>query len=228
MKTLATSLFIVLLFSTTTVAVPLVTQPTDLNPGDQYRLVFTTNDNSTNATSTNIDDYNSYVQAHAATIPELASLGTTWKVIGSTETVAARDNTGTNYTIDPTGVPIYTLADTRMADTYTDLWDGTIDAVPVDTFGSVLVPDEEIWTGTTTSGTSDSSFPLGATSAVYGRPSFTSSAWIAAGADPSSLVHRFYAISDVLTAVPEPTSIGLVVVASGFLSGIGLRRRWTR
>lgn len=208
-------------------AAAIVTVPTDLNLGDQYRLVFTTSFPTTNATSTDIADYNAFVTAAANAKAELASLGTTWKAIGSTAAVAARDNTGTNPTIDAVGVPIYTLADTRMADTNTDLWDGTIDAVPIDANGNVLVFSEEIWTGSTTSGTPDPSFPLGATTVRFGNPATTGSAWITNGVDPSSLDHRLYAMSDVLTVVPEPSSIALASVAAVLAGGwfSVLRRR---
>jgi PEP-CTERM motif len=228
-KKLTLTLAVVVALSATAAQAVLITVPTDLNPGDQYRLVFTTASPTTDAISTDIADYNAFVDAAANSVLELAGLSTTWKVIGSTATVAARDNTGTNPTIDPTGVPIYTLADTRMADTNTDLWNGTIDAVPIDNFGNVLVSVEEIWTGSSASGIPDPSFPLGGgTSSVYGRPSFTNSSWFAAGFDPVSLQHRLYAMSGVLTVVPEPSSIGLAVVAGGCLLGFGLRRRRTR
>ncbi len=198
----------------------LVTVPTDLSPGDQYRLVFTTHTN-TDASSTDIADYNAYVTAEANTIPELLALATTWKVIGSTAAVAARDNTGTNPTVDATGVPIYTLADTRMADTNTDLWDGSIDSVPIDSLGNVLVFSEGIWTGSTTSGTPFASQELGASSIRFGNPVVTDSRWISNSAIGPPEHNRFYAMSDVLTVVPEPGSIalaafGIVVVAWGW------------
>ena len=56
---------------------PVVTLPTDLLPGAQYRLVFLT-DGKRDGTSSNIDDYNAFVAAEAARSPELAALGTTW------------------------------------------------------------------------------------------------------------------------------------------------------
>lgn len=102
-----------------------VTVPTDLNPGDQYRLVFVTN-GARNALSTDIADYNDFVTAQANLSTELAALGTTWFAIGSTSTVSARDNTGTDA---GGGVPIYlpVAGDLSIADDYADLWDGTID-----------------------------------------------------------------------------------------------------
>src|SRR5690242_18076131 len=89
----------------------LITVPPSLSVGDQYRLVFVTS-TARNATSTNIADYNTFVTNTANGVAELVSLGTTWKVIGSTSSVSARDNTGTNPS--STGVPIYRLDGTRI------------------------------------------------------------------------------------------------------------------
>src|ERR1035441_11041870 len=62
----------------------IVTIPSSLAPGSQYRLVFVTADTYT-ATSSNIAVYNTDVNNEANTIAALAALGTTWTVIGSTE-----------------------------------------------------------------------------------------------------------------------------------------------
>jgi hypothetical protein len=88
-----------------------------------YRLVFITSANH-DALSTDITVYNAWVQslATAAGLP-----GNDWRVIGSTDDVDARDNTGTNPLVDGVGVPIY-LVDgiTKVADDNADLWDGSI------------------------------------------------------------------------------------------------------
>jgi hypothetical protein len=72
-----------------------ITVPTGLNPGDTYRLAFLTS-KFRDATSTTIADYNAFVTGVANGVPELAALGTTWRVIGSTQLVAATDNTDTS------------------------------------------------------------------------------------------------------------------------------------
>jgi hypothetical protein len=70
--------------------------------GDQYRLIFITS-TTTDATSADIATYNAFVQGVAAA----AGLGdATWNMVGSTVTVDARDNTGTNPFTDGVGVPI--------------------------------------------------------------------------------------------------------------------------
>jgi len=106
----------------------LVVVPTDLAPGAQYRLVFVT-DGTRDATSTNINDYNNFVtnQVTGSALANAlsgAGLTTTWKAIGSTASVAARDNTGTNPS--STGVPIYLINGNKVANNNADLWDGSI------------------------------------------------------------------------------------------------------
>lgn len=103
----------------------IIISPPDLNPGDNYRLIFIT-DGSTNATSSDVATYNSFVAAEAAAITALNDLGTTWTAIASTATVDARDNTGTNPS--STGVAIYRLDGTRIADDNADFWDQEIEA----------------------------------------------------------------------------------------------------
>lgn len=77
------------------------------------------------ATSTDITTYNDFVQ----NLADAAGLGGgTWRVIGSTAAVAARDNTSTHPTTDGTGVSVF-LVDglTKIADNNVDLWNGNLD-----------------------------------------------------------------------------------------------------
>ena len=67
--------------------------PPGLSPGDRYHLAFLTA-GSTDATSSNIADYNAFVQGEAAQNPSLTGTddGVSWYAIGSTPSVHARDN----------------------------------------------------------------------------------------------------------------------------------------
>ena len=69
-------------------------QPLDLEPGDQYRLIFTTSQRR-DATSSDIGVYNDFVQSVANSSPELAALGVEWRAIGWTSKVSALENTST-------------------------------------------------------------------------------------------------------------------------------------
>ena len=61
-----------------------ITVPTGLNPGAQYWLVFATRDSQFQATSADIEVYNTFVSDVVAAVPLLDALGATWKAIAST------------------------------------------------------------------------------------------------------------------------------------------------
>ncbi len=79
---------------------PIITEPTSLSPGDSYRLAFLTSQHH-DAVSPNIDVYNTFVDDLGDLV-----IASDWRAIGSTLTVDARDNTGTNPFSDGVGVPI--------------------------------------------------------------------------------------------------------------------------
>src|ERR1035438_6768697 len=81
-----------------------ITVPVGLAPGSQYRLVFVTAETTYQALDSNIADYNAEVSLEANSVTALLDLGTTWRVIGSTSSVNAITNIGS----DP-NVPIYNL-----------------------------------------------------------------------------------------------------------------------
>ncbi len=147
----------VVMLSPANVFAAIITQPTSLSLGDTYRLAFVTS-TARDATSTNIADYNTFVTLAANAVPALASLGTTWTAIGSTATVAARDNTDTVPSTVPggsLGVPIFLLNDTKLVDSNDDLWDGSIDVLLNRTeLDTAIVA--QVWTGTTSAGLADS------------------------------------------------------------------------
>ena len=101
----------------------LITTPTDLSPGDEYRLAFVTS--GSRLPSDFIEDYNAFVDGYGDLI-----LPGDWKAIASTYhsddiQMSARDNTGTQ---GEAMIPIYNMIGERVADGYGDLWDGSIQA----------------------------------------------------------------------------------------------------
>jgi len=205
--------------SSTLLAAPIVTVPAGLQPGDQYRLVFLAIGDSV-ATSSDIAQYNTIVTLSANVNPALKALGTTFSVIGSTATVDARDNTGTNPTLG-VGVPIYRLDGLRVADNNADLWDGSI-ANPILYQANGVARPVEVWTGSGVDGRRDpwdggSSF--GTTHPTFGFANMAGSGWVYAGSqyDGFGRSYTYYGMSGVLTVVPEPSSIVLAAFA-----GIGL------
>jgi PEP-CTERM motif len=196
-----------------------ITSPTGLNPGDQYRLVFVSNDKR-DATSSNIADYNSFVTGVAAGVAELSALGTNWSAIASTASVDARVNTATDPTpAGDTGVPIYLLDGTTLIATeYDDLWGGfggTNNPIDInnngDTIPLAVQQDWAIWTGTTSNGTGLAGFGLGDATPVYGdaRVGLGFNGWVFKDGIANTNAYRLYAISDVLT-IPTPPPTGCV------------------
>ncbi|MFM6060461.1 MAG: PEP-CTERM sorting domain-containing protein, partial [Microcystis aeruginosa] len=134
----------------------LVVVPPGLNPGDQFRLVFVT-DGTRNATSTNINDYNTFVTNQvtgSALATQLTTagfnLGTiTWKAIGSTSAVSAKVNTGTDGS--QPDVPIYLIDGNKVANKNADLWDGSIQT-QINRTQTDGTPSDSVFTGSDTDG----------------------------------------------------------------------------
>lgn len=210
----------------------IVVQPGDLSAGDQYRLVFTTS-TKRDATSPDISVYNAFVTARANASAQLAALNTTWTAIVSTAATSARANTATDPTpAGPTGVPIYLVSDSiRVANDYDDLWDGSllanINRTELDTTPPVS-GHPYVWTGTETDGTGVSGREMGAGAGAGGNWNWSPSYqyewiyWVNAGSTSSEW--PLYAMSGVLTAVPEPSTLA----ALGGLLGMGVIGRWWR
>ena len=227
LKRIARTMFVTCLFiSGVADAVPITTVPAGVNPGDKYRLAFLTS-TSTDATSTDIAVYNTFVTGVANSVAELAGLGTIWNAIGSTASVDARDNTGTNPS--STGVPIYRLDGIRIADNNADLWDGTLQvALGVDENGFLDLSGIITWSGTRLAGTAFGSHELGSTALVStGWDDWKNAiAWMEFGLDPATELLPMFAISGELTVVPEPGTMFLVGFGmSGMLVWQRRRRR---
>ncbi len=217
----------------------IVTEPDVLPDGTLYRLVFVTS-GTRNATSSNIADYNAFAQTQANLSPELAALNTTWTAIGSTLTIAARDNTSTNPNT-AVGVAIYQLDGLLVANDNADLWDGLIFAsINKDQLGGSHGNATLPWTGTHHSGV-PSANPLGGSVAFpnfaqFGGAGNVGSGWVNQGSsntnDGAVDLAPLYAISGVLTAgglaaaVPEPATLTLWGLATlGCAIGAYRRRK---
>jgi len=181
-------------------------------PGDQYRFVFHTSA-TIDATSADIATYNAWVQglADASTAYDIsAGDGATWKVIGSTDAVDARDNTSTNTGVNGTGCAIFLLdGSTVVANDYADLWDGSIQNI-INLTEQGVVWVYWPWTGTRTDGTAGTGAggdgnPLGSTGQVgQGNASSTTDwIWRVNTMDPPTNQMPMYALSEPLVIVGQ-------------------------
>ena len=196
--------------------------------GDTYRFIFASSTGIA-ATSTDIAVYNAFVQAKAdASALGLSSV--TWKVMASTFTVAARDNTSTNGTVNGTGESFWLLNGTSLvADDYADLFgtDSHSSTINVSETGGAPFDSGDYssnWTGSTGTGGIKANDELGALDGgtITGLRNFTSGAhWIERfGNSPSTIERGVYGVSEVLTVVPEPATMALVA-----FGGLALLRR---
>ena len=223
----------------------LVVVPPGLNPGYQYRLVFIT-DGARDATSSNINDYNTFVTNQvtgSALATQLTTagfnLGTiTWKAIGSTFATSAKVNTGTDGS--QPDVPIYLIDGNKVANNNADLWDGSIQTY-IDRTQIDIQVSSSVWTGTQADG-STSFLPLGNAIgfppgsgfppvAALGNTVSLSTAWINGFASGPTNEFSLYGMSSVLTvpgttpavSVPEPSSLLGLITLGGLMLGGAVR-----
>src|SRR5262245_58387609 len=152
--------------------------PAGLTPGESFRFVFVT-DGTMTATSSNIADYNSFVNAQARGHTYNGSV-VTWKAIGSTATVNAIDNVGQQPIV---GVFLADGTLVTNSTTTTGLWSGTL-SHEINEDLSSAPQFAFVWTGTTSAGVAAtvgviSSGPLGDINhPTQGITNATSSLWI--------------------------------------------------
>ena len=182
--------------------------------GDTYRLVFYTSGKMT-AESSDISVYNAFIQglADATTLYDIgADEGVTWKVIGSTSEVDARDNTSTNPVDgnDLIGGPIFLLdGSTLVADDNADLWDGEIhNVINITENGSA--PDYywpctgTYWDGTKTTGHASSYSVLGGSGEIQQGNAEVTTDWVwRMWAGGTTKVRPLYAMSGPLTIIGD-------------------------
>ena len=185
--------------------------PDGLDAGDRFRLLFLSSDTRT-AEPTDIGDYNTWIQDRVdAGHADIQDHTETFRAVGCTAAVDARDDTGTTYTSDDKGVPIYWLNGDKAADEYEDFYDETWDeeASMRDELGSTVSAPASVWTGCGHDGTerfgAGRSLALGGFSVIYGVPN--SDATNAGPLSSSNSTGRtgqrpFYGLSGVFSVSP--------------------------
>ena len=224
-------LFVSLLFVLMPATVKAAMWDVPVGPGEKFRWVFVTS-SVTTAISTDIGDYNMFVDGAAAVLnPDMSEIvgmddftEIEWRAIASTATVHAIDNIGESSS------GIYNPMGVLVANGTADMFDGDI-ASPISlTELGGPPPDPKVWTGTDASGYG-SGYVLGSVDdfgipfapADIGEWIEIDNRWIQAGDWMPILPLPLYAISEELTVVPAPGA--LILAATGLLSStLGLKR----
>ena len=189
-------------------------KPSGLGVGDEFRLLFVSS-TTRNAASTDIATYNTWIQNRAAAgHADIRDYSDTFRVVGSTAAVDARDNTETAYTSSDKGVPIYWLGGNKVADQYEDFydggWDEEVNRKDEDGNASSLT---QIWTGSNDSGTEAFA---GTTSRALGKEIVAQGSLNHATLGPvgnsaanggKNSSRPFYGLSAVLRVVPTPPTV---------------------
>ena len=212
---------LVAFFGVSLVSGQVIRVPGGLERGDQYRLLFLSSAKTT-AESSDVSDYDEFVQSLADASPEVGSWGYQWQAVVSSSDTDARDRINVNHEVE-VGVPIYRIDGLMIAEDYSKFWpdtDGDINFIPplnVSELGDMLVTTNprddsvEVFTATRASGIRDVKGMLGGSPVGYGTPETGSREAIWRGQWPAVELNHIYAISEVLT-VPEPSQSTFAVV----------------
>ena len=135
-------------------------KPSGVNAGEKFRLLIVTS-TALNAGTTVIDSYNGIIRdSVAAGHTDIRPYSHLFNALGSTALVDAIDNTKTTHTTTDMGVPIYYLNGAKVADNYSDFYDGTWDSHdPTNELGTTSSA-MAVWTGSQSNGIKHSD-PLG-------------------------------------------------------------------
>jgi hypothetical protein len=209
---------------TGTASATLIESIAALEEGARYRVLFTTSE-STLATSTDIDYYNSFASNAAGSGSVTGGLGLTWKALASTPDMNARYNTGI-FKYDSSMVTMFNTLGQIVASSGAELWSGSLD-YPIGYSESGDIYEGIAWTGSWYTGGTKGS--LGGPS---GRPTWArwtqqdDQSWsYDDGSGFPSYIIPLVAVSSVsekaLTDVPEP---GTTILLSLGLAGLSFAR----
>ncbi len=202
--------------------------PSGLSPGDTFRLVFITS-GTIDALSSDINVYDRFVSDSAASagLSRINGIDVSWKAIGSTASVYARNR----FAI--TDAQIFRLDGQKVSDNLTSLW-ASILYLPINIDEQGNTRNVRVYTGTSNSSLSVSNDVLGSISpphTIIGFSGASDSFWIEESHwSQQTTKHSIYAISQELafqtTSVPEPTSaVPALLSLLAFLTKSAKRRK---
>ena len=203
----------------------------------EYRLIFVSAHGIT-GTSSKIADYNSFATTEAASNPSLPS--TIWTAVASTDSVSAVSNIA--CTPDCSGIPIFLVNGTQVTTSSTALFSAST-ATPlqhaINETQSGNNQSGYAWSGSFSNGTQniqtignttfDTTLGNGSGPVEYGWSGLTDRNAIDSGGTYSiSSSQPIYAISGVISAVPEPATaslLGFAGVVTGLMGAFRRRRK---
>jgi hypothetical protein len=197
-----------------------------LDEGAMYRVLFVTS-TKTDATSSDIEYYNTLVSTAADNGSVTGSLGLSWEALASTLSVNAQDNTGIRKS-DSAPVTLFNTLGGIIATSGEDLWDGTL-AAPISYDESGAISPSvgfRVWTGTISNGSSAQGQQLGSDSPIFGIVGETTNGYATTVGSVSNIQSYIVYGASMMAEkpssdVPEP---GTVILLSLGLAGLSFAR----
>jgi hypothetical protein len=204
----------------------IIPTPAGLTTGDHFFVVFV--DSTTHpATSTNIADYNTFIQTDASGITYPGGTIGSWQVIGATAAVNEASSLFTDTT-----TPVYDVSGTELSTSGSGLLSAP-GGIVLDQTG-VITPALHVSTGLQPNGNPALNEELGGPAGTVvqaGTPGITLDLTGLSGflvpRDSLEALYGFaeFTVGPSTSAVPEPSSITLAVVGIVMLGGVrGVRR----
>jgi hypothetical protein len=211
-------------------------------PGAKYRLIFVTS-GSINGLSNQVSTYNNFINQQVAGTPLDTGFNYGWQAVMST---ASGDRIAKNVMTGPDA--IYNMAGQQVANSGNAMLAANpnasislINAINFDQNGT-SVGEGYVWTGSLSDGNPANggvaggdlrvgSYSTGTSpgTTMLGASSATNENWLKfAQVNQQSgfnFVARVYAVSGVLTAVPEPSTIALWSICAGAVGLVAWRKR---